>query len=170
MKTKLLGTLSVLLAGPTMVYSQEPGENGHRPPPPPIFAILDTDHDGLLTAKELRRADDTLEKLDQDGDHKLTLEEFLQPPPQRPAGGEGRPPRRPPPPLIAALDSDKDGTISAAEIEAAAESLKALDQDGDGSLSQKEIGPPPPPAGPGRPPQDGPEGQEEPDAPYGAPQ
>jgi EF hand len=43
------------------------------------------------------------------------------------------------------LDADKDGEISASEIEAAATILKSLDRDGDGRLTRAELGPPPPP-------------------------
>lgn len=71
---------------------------------------------------------------------------------QPPAGPEG--PRRPegrpggrefrpfPHPLVAALDADRDGEISAAELQGAAESLKQLDRNKDGKLAGEEIGPP----------------------------
>ena len=55
------------------------------------------------------------------------------------------------PPLIKALDADADGTISAAELAGAPESLKTLDKNGDGELSPDELrpqGPPPRPDGP----------------------
>lgn len=60
---------------------------------------------------------------------------------------EGKPPvtRRPPPPLLLpALDSNKDGALSAEEIANAAASLLELDKNDDGKLSPKEIAPPPP--------------------------
>lgn len=68
------------------------------------------------------------------------------PPPE----GEGRPgpaPRlgpRMPHPLMAALDTDKDGTLSAGEIAAAPENLAKLDKNGDGKLDRGELFPPPP--------------------------
>ena len=43
--------------------------------------------------------------------------------------------------LISAIDSDGDGTISAAEIAAASANLKALDQDGDGAVTADELRP-----------------------------
>ena len=42
-------------------------------------------------------------------------------------------------PLLAAIDTDHDGVISAAEIAAAPESLRALDRDEDGKLSPEEC-------------------------------
>ena len=45
-------------------------------------------------------------------------------------------------PAFGALDTDDDGEISAAEIDAAPESLASLDGDGGGSLSEEELRPP----------------------------
>ena len=78
--------------------------------------------------------------------------------PQPPAGeqlgptdGREGPPREhpfapprppfPPPPVIVALDADRDGELSAEEIENAAAALKTLDKDGDGALSRQEMHP-----------------------------
>lgn len=44
-------------------------------------------------------------------------------------------------PLLLALDADKDGSISASEIENASKALAKLDRDGDGSLSPEELRP-----------------------------
>ena len=68
--------------------------------------------------------------------------------PHTPGGPEGG--RRPPPPIIAALDLNHDGVISADEIAKAPESLKKLDKNGDGQLSPDELRPPRPPGGPRR--------------------
>ncbi|MCU0750392.1 MAG: hypothetical protein MUF13_12680 [Akkermansiaceae bacterium] len=68
------------------------------------------------------------------------------PPPEgegRP-GPVGRPGPRMPHPLMAALDTDKDGALSAEEIAAAPESLAKLDKNGDGKLDRGELFPPPP--------------------------
>jgi hypothetical protein len=74
----------------------------------------------------------------------------------QPPEGKGPPPgkdgakgpkqgeRRPAPPLVAALDTDKDGTISAAEIDNAPESLKTLDKNHDGKITMEELRPPRP--------------------------
>jgi len=60
-------------------------------------------------------------------------------------GGPGGPPGPAMSPLLAALDADGDGALSAQEMEGAAAALKKLDKDGDGKLSREELGP-----GPGR--------------------
>ena len=64
------------------------------------------------------------------------------------AGSGGGPP---PHPLMIALDKNRDGSLSKAEIADAPKALKALDRDGDGVLSRDELRPPgrPPRAGPG---------------------
>ena len=69
---------------------------------------------------------------------------------QQPPGGPGGPPGGPlergqPPvsPLMAALDTDGDGELSAAEIANASKSLLKLDKNGDGKLSAKELMRPP---------------------------
>ncbi len=49
--------------------------------------------------------------------------------------------RPPPPPLVAALDADGDGIISAEEIANAPAALKKLDKNGDGQLTMDEIRP-----------------------------
>ena len=60
-------------------------------------------------------------------------------------GKEGRkPPMWPMGPLMAALDTDKDGVLSAEEIAAASENLKKLDKNGDGKIDRKELLPPRP--------------------------
>lgn len=55
---------------------------------------------------------------------------------QRP---DGRRPAGPPDPLLRVFDGDRDGKLSAQEIEQAAERLKQLDTSGDGTLSVEET-------------------------------
>jgi hypothetical protein len=63
------------------------------------------------------------------------------------------PHRHRPPPIIAALDADRDGIISAEEIANAAKALLQLDKNGDGQLTREELQPEGgPPRGGGRPP------------------
>ncbi len=59
-------------------------------------------------------------------------------------GGPGHSDGRSLSPLFQALDTDKNGIISAAEIANAGISLKALDDNGDGDLSYQELRPVPP--------------------------
>jgi Ca2+-binding EF-hand superfamily protein len=59
-------------------------------------------------------------------------------------GGPARADGRSLSPLFLALDTNKDGVISAAEIANAAISLTALDDNGDGDLSYQELRPMPP--------------------------
>ncbi len=47
----------------------------------------------------------------------------------------------PSPPVLDALDSNRDGELSAAEVAASATALTRLDTDSDGELSETEIGP-----------------------------
>lgn len=58
---------------------------------------------------------------------------------RRPEGGRGGFMRGIP--VIAAIDADGDGTVSAAEIDGASKALKALDKNGDGKLSEDETRP-----------------------------
>ncbi|MDA7916060.1 EF-hand domain-containing protein, partial [Verrucomicrobia bacterium] len=58
---------------------------------------------------------------------------------QRPGGEEGRGRGGRPTPLFAALDSDKDGTISKVELKQAMASLKKLDKNNDGQITMEEI-------------------------------
>jgi Ca2+-binding EF-hand superfamily protein len=66
-------------------------------------------------------------------------------------------------PVLAALDADHDGVISAAELAKAPAALKALDKDGDGKLTMEEMRPNFGPQGRG-----GPGGPGGPGAPGGA--
>ena len=85
-------------------------------------------------------------------------------PPPGGGGGQGGPGmggKRPLPPIIAALDTNHDGTIDADEIANASASLKKLDKNGDGKLTPDELRPPRPQGGPegqGGPGNDGPQG------------
>lgn len=98
-----------------------------------------------------------------------------QPPRERgPRGPEGEARRgfRPPPnPFMDALDLDKDGELSAEEIENAVVALKSMDENEDGKLSDDEVHPKRPPFGPrdGRGPRGarGPEGDRGPGGPPG---
>ena len=67
-----------------------PGGPGGGPPPSPIVEALDLNGDGIIDADEIKRAGESLKKLDKNGDGKLTPGEYR---PARPVGGP--PPRKP---------------------------------------------------------------------------
>ncbi|MGC4014545.1 MAG: hypothetical protein QM755_08535 [Luteolibacter sp.] len=83
---------------PPESYDQPAGGDGNedhpKPPPPPLFAALDLNHDGIISAEELQSAAESLKKLDKNGDGQLTPEETH--PAGRPQGPppEGGAPRR----------------------------------------------------------------------------
>jgi len=145
-----------------------------------LFDRTDSNSDGKLTKDEIPEERQGMRGvLERSGGDSLTKEQFVralegtvfggmmvrsaqadgQPP--RP---EGAPPRRPDGPpgglpggLFAALDSDKDGQLSTAEIVAAGTTLLKLDRNGDGKLTPEEVfgpgaGPPPGRPGNGLPP------------------
>lgn len=136
-----------------------PGQ-GHRPPPP-LFASLDANRDGTISADEIANAPTSLKTLDKNSDGQLTPEEIrLGKPPGKKDGeaegnGEGAPKQRPPagqfegkggghppvPSIDAALDANKDGTIGADEIANSSTSLKTLDKNSDGQLTVEELRP-----------------------------
>ena len=159
MKTKTIHLTLALLTCTIATAQQPDGHKDRRPPPiPPLLALFDTDRDGTLSAEEIQDAAEALGKLDRNNDGEITREEMRPPAPP-----EGKPPHghRPPPPIIAALDADKNETISAEELEGAPESLKQLDKNEDGELSPEEIHPHGPPP---RRPQGPPSGEEAPGA------
>jgi hypothetical protein len=75
----------------------------------------------------------------------LTADEYLPPRPAQTGDANGKPHRPPPSPIIAALDANHDGVISADEIAQASAALKTLDQNGNGQLTPDEYRPPRPP-------------------------
>jgi hypothetical protein len=59
----------------------------HRPPPSPIIAALDANHDGVIGADEIANASAALLTLDKNGDGQLTRDEYCPPPPPMQNGG-----------------------------------------------------------------------------------
>ena len=109
----------------------------------PVLRALDADRDLTLSPWEISNAPAALRNLDTNHDGKLTAEEC----------GLHIDPNSVPPavlaqlrrrfmsyhPVLAALDADHDGEISAWEIEHAAASLKNLDRNHDGYLTADEL-------------------------------
>lgn len=58
----------------------------HRPPPSPVFAALDTNHDGTISADEIANAPAALKTLDKNGDGQLTQDELRPPRPPKCSG------------------------------------------------------------------------------------
>lgn len=88
-----------------------------------LFARADANKDDLLTADELKATAGA-----QQGE-------------RGPRGRDGGPGFRRMDPLAAAIDADRDGTLSAAEIAGAGQALAALDANKDGQLTVDEVRP-----------------------------
>lgn len=109
----------------------------------PVLRALDIDRDFMLSPSEISNAPAELRKLDTNHEGRVTAEEC----------GLPIDPNSVPPamlaklrrqfmsfhPVLAALDADHDGEISAWEIEHAAPALKRLDRNHDGYLTADEL-------------------------------
>ena len=128
-----------MTASATAKDPEAPG--GLRPPPQPLLHVLDSNHNGELNKDEIANASSALIALDKNDDGELTRKELLPPPPKK--GDKKLPPltNKRPPLLIAVIDFDKDGILSADEIKNAPESLLVLDKNEDGVISKKELHP-----------------------------
>jgi hypothetical protein len=120
----------------------EPG--AYKPSPyfrmMPVLMALDADQDGIISTAEIANAATALLKLDKNSDNKLSAEECGLGSPH-PAGAVLVFMRLHP--VLAALDSNHDGEISADEILNAPAALLALDKNRDGQLTEGELLPPP---------------------------
>ena len=163
MKQTITLLIGLALAGSALTVSAQQGQGrgagaggqhryGAQKLPPPIAAVLDTDSNGVLSADEMARATSQLLKLDRNQDNQLTAEElcpggFGRGGQDCPKGGQGQGQGRgacangKQSVLLALFDTDKDGTLSAAEINGAPAMLKALDKNGDGQVTPDEIRP-----------------------------
>lgn len=115
-----------------------------------IFAALDSDHDGVISAAELANAPTALHALDLDGDGTLTVDELRHFERNRPNTTAATPASRREPRagnvspgflLAFTLDANHDGVIQPMEIANASASLAALDLDGDGQITIRELRP-----------------------------
>ncbi|MEX2137871.1 MAG: hypothetical protein WD894_01330 [Pirellulales bacterium] len=125
-----------------------------------VFELLDEDRNGVLDDKEMTTAAARLTKLDADGDACVGFNE-VQPPPPAPTPeqlAQLATPAGPPPPrstfseilrdardpllprrLIRQYDRDRDGALSAAELQWSGARLAALDTNASGTLSVTEL-------------------------------
>jgi len=102
----------------------------------PVIAALDADHDQVISAAEIANAPAMLRTLDTNHDGKLTADECGS---SASAGSDAGLAYMRFHPVLAALDADDDGEISAKEIENAPAALKTLDRNHDGKLTSDEI-------------------------------
>jgi hypothetical protein len=157
--------IGLALAGSALTVSAQQGRGrgaggqhryGAQKFPPPVAAVLDVDSNGVLSAAEIAQAPSQLLKLDKNNDNQLTAEELCP-------GGLGRGGQECPwggqgqgqgqgkgrracangqkSVLVALFDTDKDGVLGSAEINAAGVALKALDKNNDGQIAAEEIRP-----------------------------
>jgi hypothetical protein len=113
-----------------------------------VLAALDGDADLVISPAEIGNAPAALRKLDLNHDGKLSAQECGFLPPGDFAGpakllADYRREFMRENPVLAALDTDRDGEISASEIANSAAALKSLDIDNNGSLSPYELLPHP---------------------------
>jgi hypothetical protein len=91
-------TAFLILAGITTLAAQQnppppPPPDGHRPPPP-VIAVLDSNHDGVISADEIANSATALKQLDRNQDGQLTPDEMRPPPPSNgPDGQQGGAPK-----------------------------------------------------------------------------
>ncbi len=120
----------------------EPG--AYRPSPyfrmMPVLMALDTDQDGIISASEIANAAVALLTLDKNHNNKLSAEECGLGTPH-PAGAALVFMRLHP--VLAALDANHDGEISASEILNVPAALLSLDKNRDGQLTEEELLPDP---------------------------
>lgn len=156
--------LSLLLSAVSLVGAEAsaPGGRNERDPLPAavarfpadrmhslIFAAIDFDRDGVLSAAEMTNAPTALRALDLNDDGMLSIDELrrfeLSQPAVVVATTAMHQPRagRVSPGFILAftLDANHDGLIQTMEMANATLSLKALDANGDGQITLRELRP-----------------------------
>ncbi|HXI41860.1 MAG TPA: hypothetical protein VNH83_17880 [Bryobacteraceae bacterium] len=122
----------------------------------PVLSALDANQDLVISSYEIANAPTALRTLDKNGDGRLNAEECGfggGPAPDSSSNGEPRPvPLRiqrarsafmRDNPVLAALDGDHDGEISAAEIRNAPAALRTLDKNGHRRLTSGDVLPDP---------------------------
>jgi EF hand len=108
-----------------------------------VLNALDADHDLTISQWEIITAPAALRRLDTNHDGRLSAEcgfflganTVVSPEFVKRARGEFMRDN----PVLATLDADHDGVISASEIENSSSALRKLDRNGDGSLTPDEL-------------------------------
>lgn len=117
-------------AGPGGEYGPPPPGPGGAPPNA-MFDAIDTDGDGTLTMRELRKAVAALKQLDTDKDGKITREEALGGRPGDPTAMVDR---------LMENDRNGDGKLSEDEIpRPMVRRLAGADTNGDGAIDRNEL-------------------------------
>ena len=159
MKKAITLMIGLALAGSALTVSAQQGQGrgnggphryGAQKFPPPIAVVLDADSNGVLSAAEIEQAPSQLLKLDKNQDNQISAEELCPGGLGRggrdcPWGGQGRGrgacANGQKSILLAIFDTDKDGTLTSAEINGAPAALKALDKNNDGQVTADESRP-----------------------------
>lgn len=159
MKRTITLLIGLALAGSALTVSAQQGQGrgagaggphcyGAQKFPPPIAVAFDADSNGVLSAEEIAQAPSQLLKLDKNRDGQLGAEELCPGGFGRggqgcPWGGQGRRAcaNGQKSVLLSLLDTDKDGLLSPAEINAAPAALRALDKNSDGQVTAEEVRP-----------------------------
>jgi hypothetical protein len=159
MKKTITLMIGLALAGSALTVSAQQGQGrgnggphryGAQKFPPPIAVVLDADSNGVLSAAEIEQAPSQLLKLDKNQDNQISAEELCPGGLGRggqdcPWGGQGRGrgacANGQKSVLLAIFDTDKDGTLTSAEINGAPAALKALDKNNDGQVTADESRP-----------------------------
>lgn len=104
----------------------------------PVFAVLDIDGDGVISASEIKAAAASLAKLDKNGDGKISQDELR--PNMSPGGPMGGDPTEMIDHMFAENDKNGDGKLSKAEApERLQEMFDRADQNKDGFLTKDEL-------------------------------
>lgn len=113
----------------------------------PLMKVLDTDHDGTLSASEIANASKALLQLDKNGDGIISSEEMRPDPNAMPGGFAGAGPGAGGQfngammgKMFERSDANGDGKLTGDEIpERMRDKIAMIDKDGDGSITKSEF-------------------------------